>query len=299
MARRNIFEIAKGNYNFDNEFYRIYNWFTDEIVYADGNYYQRYDIPDSFYDRRGLTIEGFVNVYTILDWKARKGFTTTYELLKLIELDEIIRYSDSMTYEQKLLWFEYALNITETFFYNADYLKKLNERYFDRDVIKVAKRDINACLESVGYESKLFKDEQQVIIVQKNAYATSVAELVDDDLAEQVFEYNRFNMKGDLEKKSRILVRLEKELEGKEAEMPKEYKPLLRDIGNMLNNFDLRHHKDSNTQPVAKKFNKLTEEEQEQWYDKTYDLLLLAFLSIDGDKIHKELEEFTKYERPE
>lgn len=283
MARRNIFEIANDNYNFDDEFRRIYNRFKTLDISS-----QRYN----------FTIEEFADANTIINWKARRGFNNCKELLKLLNLYDILADLGKLSFEEKMIWFEYALNLIFTF-----HLEQSRENYLITNQINFTEidamlYDIKKCIESVGYETKLFPFEQQVIIVQKNACASSVAELVDDNLARQIFEYNRFNMKGEIGEKAKILVSLGYEFEGFRSELEKINKSLASDIGLMLNGFDLRHNINVNPtkNPVSKKFILLTPDEQEKWYDKTYDLLLLAFLSIDGDKIQKEFKELKKSE---
>lgn len=279
MARRNIFEIAKKNYNFDDECKRLYGWFIDTEV--------------GTHDK--ATVEEYVDAYIILYWKARESFRTTEELLDLLGLN-LNNEMMGLTHEEKILWLEYALNMITMLYYEPFFSDNNFSYRLNHDEIDQMRNDMIMCLDNIGYEVKAFINEQQVIIVQKNAYTSSVAELVDDDLARQIFEYNRFNMKGDIEEKAKIIVRLAKEYESFEKELKKTNSTLCTDLGFMLNKFHLRHNneKDTEKDPYCKKFLELSTDEQEEWYDKTYDLLLLAFLSKDGNEIHKELDEFKK-----
>lgn len=274
MARRNIFEILDDNYNFDDEFARIYRRINNIRIYPN------------------MTLEYFVDNYIIVNWKARKGFRTSTELLEKLDLHNI-NYMNFTT-QDRLKWFEYSLNLIELFYYDKDYLNNpyIDKNNVDFDEINAIKRDIKICLESVGYEVKTFKDEQKVIIVQQNAYASSVAEFIDKDLSRQIFEYNRFDMKGEIDEKRDIIMNLYREYEKSEKELKNAPTTLYDDIKFLTNKFHIRHNNENDE--FYKKLLELPKDEQEEWYDKTYDLLLLAFLTLDGNEIHKELDEFKK-----
>ncbi len=283
MGRRNIFDIMN-NFDFDKDFELIYNRFGEEVIFTKIRYGDSYN----------YNIEYFVNEYGICNWKQRSIFHTTKDILDRLDLNN--DHINKWDYDKKINWIEYALNMTYIALRAkngsmASYLGKFKEEEISETI-----KNINYVLEKLGYEFKHFEEEEKVIIVQKNKYATSVAEFVNDDLARDIFEYNRFNMKGELSEKRKIILEIAREYEGFENEIKNKNKELGTDLGFLLNKFHLRHNnqKDVVKDEHCKKFFDLNEEEQEKWYDYTYDLLLLAFLEKDASKIHEELSEFKK-----
>ncbi len=268
--RRNIFEINYDSFDFVKEIDKIKNDFDRHQI--DGK----------------ITIERLVDNLFWFNWK-QKGRTSS---LKEFKLNIGIHFKLS-TIEEFLVWCEYALNIC----YITKYVESkgsLEEYQNYKLIIDYFIKEIKYCLDREGYSFKVYRNEQKVILIKTNAVASSVAELVDDHLAYQVFEYNTPALKGDINAKKSILLALSNEFEGfKKTLNSNNYGDLASDIGFMLNKLNVRHN---NTEDKAgNKFLSLPEIEQEKWYDKLYDLLLHAILINDYIKSKNEIKEFKKF----
>jgi len=141
-------------------------------------------------------------------------------------------------------------------------------------------QQINLVVEKIGY---MANPQGRVIdFVPKDQVAISVAEIVDSSLSYRVIEYNHRSMKGDLERKKEVLLALADKLEPQRENLRHINTSLESDIFFLLNNLNVRH----NNKDVGKKQNPvvaaMSEEAIEQWYDDTYQTLLLAFLELDN-----------------
>lgn len=133
-----------------------------------------------------------------------------------------------------------------------------------------------------------------VFVVQKNAAATQAAKLCkDSNIEREITEYNRISLKGNLREKRAILVSLGSYIEPiLKAHTLRDggYGTLESDVGFLLNNFDIRHNnkvgKNQNAYVAA-----LTDEELEEWYDRTYHSILMVLLAKEQIGISSQLKE--------
>jgi len=94
-------------------------------------------------------------------------------------------------------------------------------------------------------------------------------------------------MKGDLVAKRKMLVLMADWIEPKEKELAEVDKRLKTNLFYNLNNFNIRHNNSDKTAH-------LTEAELEEIYDDTYQLWLLAVLTLDNRERQKKYEEMRK-----
>ena len=90
-------------------------------------------------------------------------------------------------------------------------------------------------------------------------------------------------MKGNLQEKKNIILKLAELLEAKRSELSIVDKDFSSDLFYLFNNLNLRHN---NIEPSIKgKFKQavadMSSEELEYWYDETYQMCLLAFLRLE------------------
>ncbi len=122
------------------------------------------------------------------------------------------------------------------------------------------------------------------ILTEKDAAVTYVAEseLIPGDFSYKMISYNHHSMRGDIEGKKAIIVRLAKILEGEEKKLDQVNHGLKKDLFYIFNNFDLRHN---NCTDKTKKYKPviagMDRNELENWYDETYRMCLLAFMEIE------------------
>ena len=156
------------------------------------------------------------------------------------------------------------------------------------------KHNIKIDCERIGLEIRKIGDEKY-IIVEKDAAATAVADkYADVDLAfsHKVIEYNHFLLRGDIERKREILLAIGQKFEPIRRRLEDgPFKSVSEDARTLLNNLNIRH---DNISPEDKShYNAVVDQmpngNLEEWYDKTYNILLLALLADDFSALHKEV----------
>ena len=167
------------------------------------------------------------------------------------------------------------------------------------NIIKKIIYIINYDLESLNYTVSKMSDDQY-IIVQKDAAVSEVVELVEPTIADSILEYNHYVLKGDLEKKKNILVKIANALEPQKSEIKAINYQLFKDYFYLINNMDIRHNNcdSSDTSNYNVYFDKLTIEEKEEWYDEIYQMSLLIFLLLENRNRTKKISDLkSKYKR--
>ena len=132
----------------------------------------------------------------------------------------------------------------------------------------------------VGYMEA--RDEFVTIFVPKSQPSIVVSEMLPPNLSYKVIEYNHHSMKGDLARKQATLKLLADQLEAKKKELISLNKPLADDLFYLLNNMNIRHN---NVNQESKSYKKgvadMPKKELEEWYDRTYDMCLYAFMTLE------------------
>ena len=153
--------------------------------------------------------------------------------------------------------------------------RQLNVSLIDTNFINKINNNIQSTLEKLNY--KLEKSESYYYIVEKDAAATAVSEIY-NDISDEVIEYRRYNLKGNIKRKCEILNTLANKFEAIRPDLKaNNFTEIEGKAGCLLNNLDVRHSNKSgkNAHEIVKN---MSDEELEQWYDKTYDLLLMCFM---------------------
>ena len=268
MARKNIFEILENKWNIIDEVKRIFTLLNTDCINV------------------GLsgseTIIEFVDDYCFYDWKNRYSYLNIEDMAKDldIKLDEN-KISSNLESIEILKYLEFARNLimlcdTKLFIDNEKDSND-NYKYTYYQEYTVLKENINIVLEHLNFSTKLLKKDERIILIEKNPSALAVAEIIDEDTACKVIEYNHYLLKGDIDKKKEILLQLANKYEGMKSNIKGINSKLDDDIGFMLNNINIRHN---NRSGKSKKeyVSKMRKDTMEKWYDETYQMLLLAFL---------------------
>ena len=161
------------------------------------------------------------------------------------------------------------------------------------DEYQYLQENVSGLIEDLGYEAKVFEDDEKVLLVEKNAAATATAEIMGEDVSCKVIEYNHYLLKGDIENKRVILLALADKFEPIRAELKKIDGKLESNIGYFLNKMNIRHNNKDGK--AAKGYVAgLSFDELEKWYDEAYQMLLLAFLELDNVERNKKVDELKK-----
>lgn len=235
------------------------------------------------------SIDGAIDAYIIEGWKYSNRCIELNDLRKKLKISNIEVVQSKYSVEKCLLYFELIYNLVKELilaYENPD--DESVETIYEYDVYKILE-NIEGLLEDLNYIIK--KVEDKYVIVEKDIIATAIAEK-NPDIANDIIEYRRFNLKGDIETKKAIILKLADKIEPMRKKFKgTSYNSIMEDVQMMLNNLNLRHN---NLEGKNKKEYTATIslEELENWYDKTYDMIL-GVLSLNdylnsNDKI-KEL----------
>ena len=132
------------------------------------------------------------------------------------------------------------------------------------------------------------------LIVQKNAAASAVADIVTPELGDSIIEYNHHLLKGNLKEKQLILKMIADALEPRRKELRGVNSTLESDFFYMINCMNVRHNNcDASDKTKYKpQFAALTDKEKEEWYDEIYQEALMAFLSLEQVERNKKISDF-------
>lgn len=257
--RKNIFEIMQEKYNFTEEINKLSRLLDESMIK---------------YDQLEFTLEEFVDEYEFDNWKNSYHYIDCKELKQAIGINKIIAdisIGNSILIEEVLLFLEYILNIINLceksqpiFFRHAYFIKPYSR----------LKMNIEILLSNINYEYKYFEKEQKVLLVEKDAASFAVANIIEEELAFKVIEYNHYLLKGNLDRKRGILKVLADKVEGFKDNLDR---GLSSDFGYLANNINIRHN---NLEGKHQKGYLVTidKEELEEWYDNTYQIMLLCIL---------------------
>lgn len=272
MARKNIFEQLAGVFDYQNELQRIDTLLTDKkgISVNEGGCAKHYTV----------SVTQFVDDFAFSKWKNRSRCVDCRDMCEALDLlDFVDGVYDDPTEEEFLSYLEYAaniLNLVQRVKSNNSFVFKCEKPYH------MAKENVDICLNWLNFEAKDFDKQEKTLVVQKNAATTAVAELVDEELAYEIIHYNHYLLKGKVDSKKKILIKLGGDLEPRRAEIKSINKELEDSIFFMLNNLDLRHNNVSKNDKNYREFVANMEKDTlEGWYDELYQMILLAYLELD------------------
>jgi len=269
--RKNIFEILSEGFDIKYEIKTIWQLFKIE---SNINVMNNLGYIDS-----SMSILDFVNFYSFGNWKSRNRCVSPLDMMKRLGIYEHNIYTLDIFSEKVLLVLEYIINIISL----CEIVINKNSKFKVNNAYRLLKENINTFIEHFGYETYNFKEEEQIILIEKNPTAISAAEISEPEIAKKIIQYNHYTLKGDIEAKKEILITLANEVEPRRKELEKVNSSLSDDLFFMLNNMNLRHNNiepnDKNYRPFIATMDKSV---LESWYDETYQMILLVKLLLDN-----------------
>lgn len=259
--RKNFFEVIKNRpVDLEAEYARLEYLFSQNksIVREDGYY----NSPD-------FSIEEYINKFLFTQWKYRGTYLTINDLREDLNLCSL---SKGVQIERLLMFVEFILNML---FFIEENFDTTKFDFKEKNYLTTIATNIAELLNKLNY--KLSKIDDYHIIIENDSATTTVSEVY-EDISDKVIEYKRFALKGDLDRKSEILNTIGKKYEPITDKLKcNNFSGIVHDIGFLLNNINIRH----NNIEGAKAQNEvisMSPDELENWYDKTYDTLLLALM---------------------
>lgn len=274
--RKSIFDVLKDKRDYLAEIKRI----EDLLDSSRGLEYRKkhgtgYTSNPDYY-----AIRSTVNNCVFKSWKQRGTCLDCDDMRDKLGLTDLIENEDENIDDSEfLLYLEFASNIL----YLIQYIPTEDDEVrVETEIESMTKENINICLGWFNLEISVLEEEDKVIVVEKNAATTAVAEILDADLSTKVVQYNHFLLKGDLDTKKSILISLYHELEPKRKVIKDYNSKLEENLFYLYNNLDIRHNNVNNGHGNYKEFvANMDAETLEEWYDELYQMMLLAFLAID------------------
>ncbi len=285
MARRNIFEIINDAMSFKRELSRI-----EELLHAKSGV--KVDAVSASAPESAVKFypfEAFVDDTAFKKWKSRGTCISCKDMRETLGIPSILA-KDAPSMNDVLTYLEYVSNL---FFLFKNINLRLGFHFYDTNITIAARENVRKVLDWLNYEAKELEAEEKVLVVEKNAATTALAEISEPSFALSVIQYNHYTLKGDLEAKKEILLSMGRQLELHKLNLADVDMMLAEGINYLMNNLNLLHDnckkKDVFYRDVV---GRMPPKKLEEWYDDLYQMLLLAFLELDHverDKRYREL----------
>ena len=274
---KSIYDILNKKINYKQEYQKIKDMFLNShLIIGPNNYTYTY---------------GYVFNSWITKWKYRG---TKLNLKEVME--EIERETDCGKDHIKdcLYLCELILNIRE-------FLVFLKEKYYtnygpgqffiklDDDMLM---GNIAFILNELHYKAYI-EDDYKVLLVKDDVDTINTATIVNDNIADLIMEYNDFKIAENIGEKKKILIELSNYLEPKRQELKSKNSKLESNLFMAFNKLNIRHN---NLEGKEKEeyTTKLNDNELLKWYDKTYNLILIAIRLLELNNILEPFEKLRK-----
>lgn len=270
MVRRNLFESIEREINISEEYKKLCRMIAEESY----DYFTLHDQIEKHFR----------------DWPNRRNYTSFKELREYLGFNfycssvngKLIFLSSVDSTEGFLLFSELVLNVLDYFY-----------TQFPRTHQATAKHVIETIVANLEIlHHKPYKlNNSKIVCIPIDSATISVAEVINDDLVDPILQYHHHLLKGDIERKKAILIRLHNSLEGSRAKIKEFNSDLEDDLFYMFNNMNLRHDNTETGKPhyFNPTFSSLNPQQIEDWYDETYQLCLLAFLALENYNRHNKI----------
>ena len=262
MVRRNFADrLVEMGVDIPREFSRIFKLFYEERFFSEYTAVdsiqlridRRFrDLPSS---NRALSLEDFDNYYGYNFFDVSNP--------KLEDLIDICEYCFNFASEYRELYYDRS---------TGQYTCPKQFDYLLRQIFEVT--------EAINYIP--IKYREHVIFVEENPAAVSASEVLEGAVALETLRYNHHSMKGDLVAKRNTLAQMANWLEPKRGELKELDKELEGTLFFLFNRCSIRHNNEEEGNHFNPQMQNISKKELEEIYDDTYQLWLLAVLTLDN-----------------
>lgn len=267
--RRNIFDIASQNTTMASEVDRLISMATKEVTIC----------VDTYEDK---TLFEYFDEYCFEDWMQRGHFVDLDDFLKCIGFGNLKR-SATEDVEAFLTLIELIYNVWVLVNVDVANYNKIGYKLEWEGNYYHLKKVMDDILGQYNYTAYVDKKNEKVLVIENTPGVTAVAEIVEPSLALEVIKYNHYALKGEIELKKSILLKMAQQLEPQRKSLHAIDSKLEDNIFFMFNNLDLRHNNRSANDKSYKEYvAKMKKRDLEKWYDELYQMVLLAFLLLDN-----------------
>lgn len=183
-----------------------------------------------------------------------------------------------------------------TIFLQSESIMEYNDKTVFKNVFNDVVRITNNVLDKIGYKLDVIDNDKLgnvACISPLDALQEEVIEIVNDkNVAFALIEYRSNSCKNNLKRKKELLTNLANYVEPllKDSTLKLNDKNLVDDLGFTLNNLQIRHN---NVDINNELYNK-AKDNLEEWYDKTYQLILLLIYRKSELSIHQDIKTLKK-----
>ena len=262
--RKSIFDIVSETIDIPGDVQRLY-YLTYQLKIIDDTYMHK-------------TVFEYVADHCFGSWSKRGHFVELKDFQDAFSFNEVVAKAKDGDTEAFIVYLEYIYNLWRLAHW-AFTCRAIKHRTNDFDLIK---RIIDDNLANLNH--KVYTQNDYLILVEDKPEVTAVAEIVEQTLAFDIIRYNHRALKGNIEQKRSILLKMGNALEPRQNALIRLNSSLKSDISCLLNNLNIRHNNcDKQDRSNYKEcVAKMPASELEEWYDELYQMMLLAFLQLDN-----------------
>lgn len=268
MVRKNIFEILDDMYDIKIEINKIDFLFKEALLIVQNQL--------NFQQQKG-NVEAVIEDKLFFVWKQRGSCLNCEEMRRKLGIN-ITKYG----LDDIIIRLEYYLNII-----NLANTKLRYPNFQKTQQFIILEDNIKILLDHLNYECLNIPEEEKILLVPKNATATSVAEISSKDTALAILMYNHASLKGDLSQKRNLLLKIYLEYETLLKKGITGFSEYFDKTRGLINKLNIKHNN-------KKEIENFDNEQLEEWYDELYQLLLFCVLIKDNKERKDKAEEFLK-----
>lgn len=261
MERKNFAQILRdAGIDYKKEYDRLYGIFIIQKL-ADGN--------GGFHSLKDYCAANFTNMPFRQTCISLDDFEVEYKLF-------FERVPSNFDLNYLLSFCEYSYNLT-CYIQNYGFMGMTQVNTSAQFYLA----QVNKVIDMIGYMGAV--EDGVTIFVPKDSAAISVSEIIKPELSYKVLEYNHHSMSGAIQKKKEILKLLADDLESKQDDLKRIDTSLKNDLFFLFNNLNIRHNNIDSTSPeYHQEIEEMPEKSLEEWYDDTYQMCLLAYMTLDN-----------------
>lgn len=236
-----------------------------------------------------------VIVKNYLEWSHRGTSISFTEMLRTIGFDVSIDQYNRITFDEKRHDLNDYLAFCQMIIDMVNFLSIKNELRCDTsDYAGAIIDNIRAVLNRIGYGYRVDHQTGYVAIYKNDPAVSIILESCTDDVGEAFLEYNQFLLRGDIEKKRRLLERIALYFEPQRDKLKiKGFEYVEKYLFLAFNNLNIRHN---NTDPQDRskyrpKVAMMSKKDIEKWYDKVYEKAVFAYSLLNNQNRENELKE--------
>lgn len=240
-----------------------------------------------------FTLEEYVNQLYFTNWGLRGTFLSTDEMRAGLGIAKERFDEDSINENMVLDFCQYVANINMRAMLT---IGKCSVAYIsDTSYFKTIVDNMSLLLDRLGAHFLTDNKTREVCIAYNDELSLAVG--IDfPEIESSIAEYKKIDNRGDLKRKGEILCTLFKKLEAEESKFKgTTYKSICDDTTFLFNKIGARHWVEKD-RIASKTFMKMSPEELELWYDRTYDMFLSCMVIARYLAVKKDIDTIKRTE---